>query len=247
MKLAFTAANSVLNKFGFKINRVKSKTARDIEREEFHRKSKSIVESHNKQTLENVEYLKKKYKKPVFGQVYVWDLMKELSRCIDPTDPALYCVSQLVHTLQVVEAMEEDGVTDEDMILSALIHDLGKLLLLTDEKPENIVCMNTVITSHEKGIGLDNCIFQWNHDEFVYDRFKDHVPDNIAWIIRYHSIMISPCLDLMDDRDKHYTEKYLKNFRKYDMGSKSIYNIPDRKLEDYRGLIEKYFSVPIMF
>lgn len=247
MKTVFSAANIVLNKLGLSVSRVRKKTARDIEREEFLKNSKYIVESHDSQTLENVKYLREKYKKPVFGDMYVWDLMKDLSRCIDPTDPALYCVSQLVHTLQVVEAMEEDGVTDEDMIISALIHDLGKLLLLTDEKPENIVCMNTVITSHEKGVGLDNCVFQWNHDEFVYDRFRDHVPDNIAWIIRYHSIMINSCAEFMDERDRSYTDKYLKSFRKYDMGSKSIYNLPDRKLEDYKQLIEKHFPEPIMF
>lgn len=240
-------SNKLLGKFGFNLNRVRKNTKREIEKEEFHKNSKSILEAHNQQTIEKVKYLKEKYREPVIGKVYVWDLMKDLALCIDPTDPALYCVSQLVHTLQVVEAMENDGINDETMIVSALIHDLGKLLLLTDEDPENIVCMNTVVTNHEKSIGLDNCIFQWNHDEFVYDRFKDHVSDNIAWIIRYHSIMIKPNIPLMDERDREYTEKYLKNFRRYDMESKSIYNLPNKKLEDYKYLIETYFPQPIEF
>ncbi len=247
MDTVFNSTNRLLGKFGFKINRVRKKTKHDIEKEKFHKNSKSIVETHNQQTIEKVRYLKNKYEKPVFGKVYVWDLMKDLARCVDPTDPALYCVSQLVHTLQVVEAMEKDGVKDEAMIVSALIHDLGKLLLLTDEDPENIVCMNTVVTTREKEVGLDNCIFQWNHDEFVYNRFKDHVPDNIAWIIRYHSILIKANFSLMDERDREYTEKYLKNFRKYDMESKSIYNMPNKKIEDYKGMIEQYFPHPIAF
>lgn len=247
MITVINSTNKLLSKFGLKIKRVAKKTKRDIEKEEFLWKSNSIYEAHNQQTIEKVKYLKEKYKKPVIGMVPVYDLIRDLAHCIDPTDLALYCVSQLVHTLQVVEAMEKDGVEDDVMIISALIHDLGKLLLLTNEDPENIVCMNTVVTNHEKGIGLDNCIFQWNHDEFVYDRFKDHVPDKIAWIIRYHSIMIKPTLSLMDDRDREYTEKYLKIFRKYDMGSKSIYKLPSKKLEDYKDLIELTFPEPIEF
>ncbi len=246
MKSVIKTTNQFLNRFGYKLNQVKDNDS-DIYRREFLKNSRSVSQAHNQQTVEKVKYLKEKYQEPVFGKVYVWDLMKDLAHCIDPTDPALYCVSQLVHTMQVVGAMEEDGVEDEDMIISALIHDLGKLLLLTDEAPENIVCMNTVVTSYEEGIGLDNCIFQWNHDEFVYDRFKDHVPENIAWIIRYHSIMIKPNLVLMNEQDKIYTEKYLESFRKYDMNSKSIYNLPKKKLSDYRELIEKYFPEPIMF
>lgn len=247
MGILYKTANKVLNNFGVRIERVKKNSRREIEKEQFHENSRSISKAHDRQTLEKVSYLKDKYSQPVFGKVYVWDLFRDLGRCIDPTDPALYCVSQLVHTLQVVEAMEKDGIDDEEMIIAGLIHDLGKLLLLTDEDPENIVCMNTVVTNHEDGTGLDNCIFQWNHDELVYDRFKDHVQEKIAWIIRYHSIMIKPNINLMNEKDRFYTDKYLKNFRKYDMESKSIYKIPERKIEDYRDLIYQYFPDPILF
>lgn len=247
MELLNKTANKILGNFGYRVERIKPSNRKDIERENFENRAKSIVKEHNKQDTEKVILLKKKYSKPVFGKVRVWNLLKDLSHCIDPTDPQLYCTSQLVHTLQVVEGMENDGVTDNDMIIAGLIHDLGKLLLLTDEDPENIVCMNTVVTNYEEDTGLDNCIFQWNHDEFVYDRFKDHVPENIAWIIRYHSIYIKPNIELMDERDREYTEKYLKSFRKYDMETKSIYSIPKKKLEDYRDLIEQYFPDPILF
>jgi len=246
MKSIINTTNKLLSRFGYKLNRVKNDD-NYLYRDEFHSKGNIIYKAHYQQTVENVKFLKDKYKEPVFGKIHVFELIKDLAQCIDPTDNSLYCVSQLVHTLQVVEAMEKDGVEDEDIIISALIHDLGKLLLLTDEAPENVVCMNTVVINYEEGVGLDNCIFQWNHDEFVYDRFKEHVNEKIAWIIRYHSIMIKPNLVLMNKQDKIYTEKYLKSFRKYDTKSKSIYNLPMSKLSDYKELIEKYFPEPVMF
>jgi hypothetical protein len=52
------------------------------------------------------------------------------------------------------------------MIITALIHDLGKLLLLTDEDPAHVVCENSPIGDYPSGVGFNNCVFQWNHDEF---------------------------------------------------------------------------------
>ena len=54
-----------------------------------------------------------------------------------------------------------------EFIVAGLVHDIGKILMLTDEDMANIVCCNTPIgTAWQPGIGFDNIKFQWNHDEY---------------------------------------------------------------------------------
>lgn len=199
------------------------------------------------QTKEEVDTLKRKYENYVFGEFYIWDLVKSLSSCIDPLDERLGVGSQAIHALQVAEYMEEDGITDPDMLVLGIIHDLAKVLLLPHEPPEN-VCYNTsIIGEYEDGIGLDNCVLTWCQDEFLYSRMKDHVPDHIAWLIRYHGIDSNKCKRYMDKRDKEYTEQYLRDFKRYDGMSKSFYKIPKKSINDYQNLIESYFPNPIPF
>ena len=50
-----------------------------------------------------MEALDEKYREPVFGRIHVSDVLAKLALCIDEQDAGLACVSQLTHTLQVVE------------------------------------------------------------------------------------------------------------------------------------------------
>lgn len=143
--------------------------------------------------------------------------------------------------------MERDGVADPDLVLTALIHDLGKLLLLTDEDPANVVCMNTPIGDYADGVGLDACTFQWNHDEFGWSRFKDHVPEHVAWLIRYHSLDLDRCERLMDEGDRRLAERYLHVFARYDHGTKSPFELPAVRIDAYRDVVEQAFPIPIIF
>lgn len=205
-----------------------------------------ISDRHRQQTAETVAALKQKYENPIVGKVTVWSQVERLAQCVDPTDSKLYCTNQQIHVLQILEGMERDGITDKDLILLALIHDIGKVLLLANEAPENVVDFNVPIGDYPEGVGLDNCIFQWNHDEFGYSRLKDYVPDHLAWLVRYHSIRIDDCLPYMDERDRAYTEKYLRVFAKYDHGTKSFYHLPKKRIEHYRDVIEEAFPQPIL-
>jgi len=213
----------------------------------FSAQAKAIVERHRAQTVETVQALKRKYDAPLLGNVRVWDLIQMLAQCVDPTDAGLYGASQLIHVRQVLEAMENDGVTDPDLQLAALVHDLGKLLLLYGEDPENVVCMNAPIGEYPAGIGLDNCILQWNHDEFAYSRLKDHAPDHVAWLVRYHSIMLHECAPLMNERDQDWARRYLVPFQRYDQCSKSPYAVPRKPFSDYKALVDSHFPQPILF
>ena len=209
--------------------------------EYFKSKAKEIHLRHRSQTVEDIQRLNKKYsentifKKPI----NVWDAIEKLGMVSDPTDKELCAVSQWVHTIQVIEGMEKDGIDDEEFIFAGWVHDLGKLLLLTDEDPANIVCDNFVV-SGSRGIGLDNCFVNWNHDEWIYLKLKSFVSDEVAWLIRYHSINMNSCFEYFDQRDREYADKYFALFKKYDKGTKSIYNIPKIDIEKHKRIIEKF-------
>lgn len=238
--------NTVLRRCGYEIRRF-APDRPDRRDAGFRDQAIAIVERHDRQTREHVDGLRDRYEAPVFGRVRVWGLVELLAQCVDPSDRVLYCASQQIHVLQVIDGMQRDGVADPDLLLAALIHDLGKVLLLTDADPADVVCMNSPIGSYEPGVGLDNCTLQWNHDEFAYTRFKDYVPDHIAWLVRYHSIELTRCEHLMDDRDRDYADRYLSRFYAYDQGTKSPFRLPGHRIDEYRDIVEEAFPDPIPF
>lgn len=215
----------------------------------FRAQARPILQRHARQTADDVAGLRRKYAEPVFGRRRVWDLFEGLPGCVDPTDERLFCASQHIHVLQMLDVMAADGVYERepDLLLATLIHDLGKLLLLTDEDPANVVCMNRPIGPHEDGVGLDQVTFQWNHDEFAYSRFRDLVPDHVAWLIRYHSVHPAEVRHLMDARDLEYTDRYLLPFFHYDHQFKDPHHLPRLDLAAHRELIEATFPEPIDF
>src|SRR5665213_3533309 len=124
-------------------------------------RANAIEALHDAQTVDDVMRLRDKYATPVFGSVSPWSLVEMLGQCIDPSDQRLYCASQQMHVLQIIDAMEAENAATPQMLLVALVHDLGKVLLLTDEAPQNIVCMNRPLQASAPGCGLDNCVFHW--------------------------------------------------------------------------------------
>jgi hypothetical protein len=207
----------------------------------------TIEARHDAQSLDDVMALRDKYAAPVFGSVSPWSLVEMLGQCIDPSDQRLYCTSQQVHVLQMIDAMEAEEAATPESLLVALVHDLGKVLLLAGEAPENVVCMNRPVQAGAPGCGLDRCVFQWNHDEWAYARLKDHLPDHLAWLVRYHSILPATCMHLMDARDLDYCRRYLKHFARYDHGTKSPCNLPQRRIGDYRAIVERALPAKMPF
>ena len=207
----------------------------------------SILKKHYRQTSATVAALKAKYETPVFGKARVWDLIGKLALCVDETDSSLFCTSQFIHVEQVLEGMERDGIQDRDLLIAALIHDVGKVLLLTDELPENVLGITARISDEPKGAGLDQVVFQFGHGEMVYSRFKDHVPEHLAWLLRYHGTDIRDLDPFLNQKDRQYRDRYLIPFHKYDSGTKSYKHLPKVKLAKYRDLIEATFPQPILF
>ena len=212
------------------------------------KQAKIIKKSHWEQTEKDVVALNEKWSaRKTFSKISMWDIFIKLGFVIDPSDTEIYCVSQLTHSLQVVEAMEADGVTDKHILVTGLIHDVGKLLHLMGEEPKNVFCDNGIIGDPTDGVGWDNCCVHWNHDEFGYMRLKDHLPYHISWLIRYHSINPSEYSRYMNSRDRELADKYLNDFQKYDKNFKRMDHIPQVDLDKYRRYVEDIFPEPIDF
>lgn len=143
--------------------------------------------------------------------------------------------------------MERDGISDPNLYLAAFLHDLGKVTLLTDELPENILGQAKPIGKFEKGVGLDQVTYQFCHPEIVYLRLREHVPDDLAWLLRYHNIYTPNSIAYMNAKDQNYAKKYLEAFQKYDRSFKSYTYVPTVDLKKYRDLIDQTFPNPISF
>jgi hypothetical protein len=236
------ATAGLLHAGGYQVQRVDR-----MPRTQFKEAARPYTERHDAQTLATVQTLRERYREPVFGMVSVWSMVELLSHVVDRMDHELMNVTQEIHVLLMLEGMLAEGVDDESILLTAILHDLGKVLYLVDEDPANISGSNAPIGEYEDGQGFDQCVFQWNHDEFGYSRFAGRVPDHVGWLIRYHSVIPGTCLHLMDDRDRDYYERYWKEFRRWERDTKSIHHVPRTRIADYRQLVDAAFPDPILF
>ena len=212
----------------------------------FRREADAIVARRDRQTAADVSALKARYENAVFGRVRVWDLVEKLALCIDATDLRLFCASQFVHLQQIFAAMQQNGVDDPDLLLLAIIHDLGKVLLLAAAAPEDVVGVTRRVAGGSAGAGLDEAVFQFGHGEFLYSRIKGLVPDHVAWVARYHNISVRENRPLMNERESVWADKYLIPFSRFDGGFVSPYALPRVDLAHCRDIVERAFPSPIL-
>jgi hypothetical protein len=206
-----------------------------------------IIARLDQQTVAEAAALKARYAQPIFGEVRMWDMIEKLVHCIDPTDLQIFATSQIVHVKQVLAAMEREGVNDPNLYLAALLHDVGKLAQLTGAPPEHVFGGARRRGGTPSSKGLAAVPYTFGHAEFIYPRIKDHVPEPVAWTVRYHNIDIDEAAGSMTATERDWTERYLRPFRRYDDGFKSLYYVPDIDIKKYRPLIEDHFPKPIPF
>ncbi|KAI8327412.1 inositol oxygenase [Choanephora cucurbitarum] len=171
-------------------------------------------ENHEKQTVEHVLSKKKLYGGLTHNEMGIWDMLELMDTMVDESDPDT-SFSQIVHSLQSAEAARRDG-QPRWMILTALIHDLGKYLFFLGEPQWSVVgdtfpvgCQYSdkiVHAEYLKGnpdyehpvystrygiysphCGLDNVHLSYGHDEYMYQVCKDYLPIEALYILRYHS------------------------------------------------------------
>ena len=121
-----------------------------------------------------------------------------------------------------------------------------------EENPDHHdVRYNTPYGMYSPHCGLENVYLTWGHDEYMYRVAKKYstLPREALWMIRFHSFY--PChrggayQHLMTAED-HEMMKWVKEFNKFDLYSKSD-EMPDvEKLKGYyQGLIAKFFPPTI--
>ena len=170
--------------------------------------------NHAQQTLEFVLSRKRRFLRLDRCRMTVWEAMEYLDTLVDDSDPDTE-LTQIEHLMQTAEAIRRDG-HPRWLILTGLIHDLGKILCLWGEPQWAVVgdtfpvgCAyshNVVFPEffpynpdyqipayqsscgiYQNGCGLDQVHMSWGHDEYLYHVVKDHLPPEALYVIRYHS------------------------------------------------------------
>lgn len=170
--------------------------------------------NHTYQTYNFVQEKRNNFLKFDKKEMTIWDAFDFLNQLVDDSDPDTD-LDQLQHLLQASEAIRKDGHPDW-MVLTGLMHDMGKVLCLFGEPqwavvgdtfpvgcgysdkvvyPEffkhnpdyNHEIYSTKYGVYEPGCGLRNVNMSWGHDEYVYQMLKDHLPEQGLYMLRYHS------------------------------------------------------------
>ncbi|CAL9072994.1 unnamed protein product [Musa acuminata var. zebrina] len=110
------------NAFGHSFRDYEKETARRATVEEFYRVN------HIYQTYDFAKRKKEEYGKLQKGEMSIWECVELLNEFVDESDPDLD-EPQIEHLLQSAEAIRRDYPDQDWLHLTALIHDLGKVLL----------------------------------------------------------------------------------------------------------------------
>jgi inositol oxygenase len=169
--------------------------------------------NHTRQTVSFVLDKKKQYAKRSV-KMSVWQAMELLDSIVDDSDPDI-SLSQSFHAFQTAEALRRDGMP-RWLILTGLIHDLGKVLATFGEpqwavvgdtfpvgcKPSEKIVFpeyfednpdiqnpeyQTLYGIYEPNCGFDKLLMSWGHDEYLYQVMKECLPKEALYIIRFHS------------------------------------------------------------
>lgn len=170
--------------------------------------------NHTNQTLSFVLAKKSQYACLNRLRMGIWDAIAALDTIVDESDPDLD-LPQSIHAFQTAEKLRADG-QPRWLILTGLIHDLGKVLVLFDEPQwavvgdtfpvgcaysESIVFnpyfnsnpdllnnkLQTKYGIYSPHCGLENVHLSWGHDEYLYTVVKNYLPKEALYVIRYHS------------------------------------------------------------
>ncbi|PIN01212.1 Aldehyde reductase [Handroanthus impetiginosus] len=112
-----------INSFGHSFRDYDAESERQKTVEEFYR------QNHINQTYDFVKKMREKYGKLDKLEMSIWECCELLNEVVDDSDPDLD-EPQIEHLLQTAEAIRKDNPTEDWLHLTALIHDLGKVLLL---------------------------------------------------------------------------------------------------------------------
>lgn len=133
VKVAEAWEDFVKTKYGSKNSKKETSAFRDYEiaNEEQPLVAAFYKENHAKQSLSHVLTKKKLYGGLTHGEMGIWEALELMNTLVDESDPDTQ-LSQIAHALQSAEAARRDN-QPRWMVLTALIHDLGKYLFFLGE------------------------------------------------------------------------------------------------------------------
>ena len=102
---------------------------------------------------------------------------------------------------------------------------------------------------YEEGGGFDQLLLSWGHDEYLYHVVKDYVPEEAAFIIRYHSFYPwhreGAYRRFMSEYDRQMS-RWVKKFNPYDLYTKSDKRPDvDRLMPFYEELVGEFFPATL--
>jgi inositol oxygenase len=171
-------------------------------------------QNHAHQTVDFVLGKEKEFLALNRGKKSIWEAADYLNTLVDDSDPDTD-LTQIEHLLQTSEAIRKDG-HPRWMVLTGLIHDLGKVLCLYGEPQwavvgdtfpvgcawsEDIVFPEYFAANPDKNVpeyqtkygiyapncGLNKVHLSWGHDEYIYNVAKRYLPEPALYMLRYHS------------------------------------------------------------
>jgi len=255
------------------------------------RVSKTYHLMHLGQTVDFVKRKHDKWLKFNHLEATVMEAMTLLNDLVDESDPDLD-LPNIVHAYQTAERIRRDHPEKEWFHLVGFIHDLGKIMAFYGEPQWAVVgdtypvgCMpqpsivygkksfngnldmederyNTRLGMYQEGVGVENIMMSWGHDEYLYHVLKNHmkkvegqargvIEDGGLWAIRFHSFYPwhtgGDYSYLERDGDENVRDWVLK-FNQYDLYTKST-TVPDiEKLKPYYEMLaNKYLPGKISF
>jgi inositol oxygenase len=228
-------------------------------------------QNHRFQTYDFVQGKKREFLKFNRRKMGIFESLDFLNNLVDDSDPDIE-LSQLQHLLQTSEAIRAAGHPDW-FVLTGLIHDLGKVLCLFGEPQWAVVgdtfpvgCafndrivyseffaanpdaandgFNTPTGVYREGCGLRNVELSWGHDEYMYQRMKDYLPEPALYMIRFHSFYAwhrEGQYDFLCDEHDRQMLPWVQAFNPFDLYSKSPVPPDWTELRPYyEQLISKY-------
>lgn len=170
--------------------------------------------NHLNQTYEFAAAKRADYGRLQRAEMGVWEAMEFLDTLVDDSDPDTD-LTQIEHLLQTAEAIRADG-HPRWMILTGLIHDLGKIMCLWGEPQWAVVgdtfplgCpfSDSVVFSEyfatnpdsqveqfQRGTGIydpecgfADVVMSWGHDEYIFNVTKEFLPIQAQYVLRFHS------------------------------------------------------------
>jgi inositol oxygenase len=175
---------------------------------------KFYKELYKNQNLDSVLALKQKYSYFNNREMTIIEALNKMNDFVDPSDPDLPDVCNLVHAYQTAERIRKKYPEDKGLQVTGLIHDLGKILFMFGESdynvvgdtfvvgakiPKSVVCYSDDIQNdyddkgiYEENCGIDKLHISFGHDEYLYqvlkfNRNKHTLGERYLNMIRYHS------------------------------------------------------------